>query len=523
MEREKLKNKAAEAFAKGKFGRAAELYREYCQGDPRDLQARIRMGDAWARTGERAKAIAAYHGAAEGFARDGFFPRAIAAGKLVLELDPTHSGVQQMLADLYAQKGGASRESSAPDPKAAASAPPAGSARRQAASRPPVAVSSGGRTAVDLPSVEGGELPLIRNTMDFEPPSPTPEATAAAPAPPASEEVELEVDLSSPAEVFTELELDGDSLLHAVERAARIGAKALASAAAVPAALEPAPPAPPPRPKLPEVPLFSDLPPEAFIELFERGPLLRFKKGQRIFEQGSIGQSFFIVCQGSVRVVRQENGSERELAQLPEGSFFGEMALLSDNPRIASVEAASDEAEVLEISAALLSQLSTRHPSVAGALRKFCRQRLLLNAMNTSALFQPFDRKDRRALVERFRAREVSSSTAIIREGQHSDGLYVILSGNVQVSRNGRVLAHLREGDIFGEMSLLQKAPATATVTALRRTSLLRLPREDFDEIIMSHPQILVLVSELTEDRRRQTDAILAGTAAIGADGLILV
>jgi CRP-like cAMP-binding protein len=470
MEMEKLKNKAAEAFAKGKFERAAELYGLYCQGEPRDLQARIRMGDAWARTGERAKAIAAYQGAAEGFARDGFFPRAIAAGKLVLELDPTHQGLQQMLADLYVQMGGA---------------------------YPPVAASAALKSTVDLPSA-------YRNTIE-------------------PGEEELAVELSSPLEAFTELELDGESLLHAVERAARVGAKARASGAAVPEVLDAEPAAPPQRHKPPEVPLFSDLPPQAFIELFERGPLLRFKKGQRIFEQGSIGQSFFIVCQGSVRVVRQEKGTARELAQLPEGSFFGEMALLSDNPRIASVEAASDEAEVLEIPAALLSLLSSRYPSVASALRKFCRQRLLLNVMNTSALFQPFDGKDRRALVERFRAREVSSSTAIIREGQHSDGLYVILSGEVQVSRAGRVLAHLREADVFGEMSLLQKAPATATVTALRRTSLLRLPREDFDEIIMSHPQILVLVSELTEDRRRQTDAILSRTAAIGAEGLILV
>src|SRR5262249_42878306 len=140
MELEKLKNKAAEAFARGKFGRAAELYREYCQGDPRDLQARIRMGDAWARTGERAKAIAAYQGGAEGFAREGFCPRAIAAGKLVLELDPTHTGVQQMLADLYAQKSWA---------------------------HPPVAASSAAMTAVDLPSSESGELTLVRNTMDF--------------------------------------------------------------------------------------------------------------------------------------------------------------------------------------------------------------------------------------------------------------------------------------------------------------------------------------------------------------------
>jgi len=51
----------------------------------------------------------------------------------------------------------------------------------------------------------------------------------------------------------------------------------------------------------------------------------------------------------------------------------------------------------------------------------------------------------------------------------------------------------------------------------------LRLPRRDFDELIMSHPQILALVSELTDDRRRQTDAILSGTADVGEEGLLLV
>src|SRR5216683_4540100 len=61
------------------------------------------------------------------------------------------------------------------------------------------------------------------------------------------------------------------------------------------------------------------------------------------------------------------------------------------------------------------------------------------------------------------------------------------------------------------------------TVRASRRTSLLRLPRRDFDELIMSHPQILALVSELTDDRRRQTDAILSGTADVGEEGLLLV
>ena len=74
----KLKEKATEAFAKGKFVKAAEAYAEYCEADPKDLQARLRMGDAWARGGKKENAIKAYSWAAEGFAKDGFLPRAIA-------------------------------------------------------------------------------------------------------------------------------------------------------------------------------------------------------------------------------------------------------------------------------------------------------------------------------------------------------------------------------------------------------------------------------------------------------------
>jgi CRP-like cAMP-binding protein len=148
---------------------------------------------------------------------------------------------------------------------------------------------------------------------------------------------------------------------------------------------------------------------------------------------------------------------------------------------------------------------------------------MLSNVMNTSALFRPFNRGDRKQLVERFRARDVQKNDVIIHEGDRTDGLYVLLSGEVEVRKGHQALAKLKEGDIFGEMSLLQKTPATATVAATKRTSLLRLPREDFDALILSHPQILVLVAELTEDRRRQTEAVLSGAAVHGEEGLLLV
>ncbi|HEY0880674.1 MAG TPA: cyclic nucleotide-binding domain-containing protein, partial [Archangium sp.] len=254
---------------------------------------------------------------------------------------------------------------------------------------------------------------------------------------------------------------------------------------------------------LPKIPLFSDLPEDAFIALFEKCPLQRFDVGQLVFEQGDKGDAFYVLCGGSVRVFRTDAGQRRELATIEEGSFFGEMALLSEAPRSASVEAATEDTQVLVISAEILTELSTAHPVVATALKKFCRQRMLSNLMNTAPLFAPFNRNDRRELVQKFRARDVKRGDVLVKEGATSDGLYVVLSGEVEVEMKGARIASLKEGQVFGEMSLLLRSPASATVRAARHTSLLRLPKQDFDMLILSHPQVLEHVSTLIDERRK--------------------
>jgi CRP-like cAMP-binding protein len=251
------------------------------------------------------------------------------------------------------------------------------------------------------------------------------------------------------------------------------------------------------------VPLFSDLPEDAFIALFTHCPLRRFQPGEVILAQGTRGQAFFVVCGGEVKVSREEGGQVRELATLGEGAFFGEMALLSDAPRMASVTASAEDTQVLEISAPVLTGLAQEHPTVAQALKTFCRQRLLANLLATAPLFRPFSRTDRRELIGRFRAREVPAGQVILEEGRASDGLYVVLSGEVRVTVKGTPVAALREGELFGERSLLTHQPAAATVRSARHTSLLRLPREDFASLISSHPQILELVSELNFAREK--------------------
>lgn len=283
----------------------------------------------------------------------------------------------------------------------------------------------------------------------------------------------------------------------------------------------------PSRPAPPKVALFDDLPQDAFVELVNRLSYLRFSAPELIIREGDPGRSFFVIVEGKVRVFKsQQGGSEITLAHLSGGAFFGEMALLSGAPRTANV-AAEEDTELLEVTDAVLREVVRKYPRVSVSLKKFYRQRLLNNVMAISPLFKDFDPVERKSIVDRFKMRQFAQGEVLIAEGTPSDGLYVVLHGGVNVEKrapnNQRVaLARLKEGDLFGEMSLLTRKNATATVTALTNSIVLKLPRENFQELVVTHPQILELVSALTEKRKNATQAILQGQGP-GVDGMAFV
>ena len=271
-----------------------------------------------------------------------------------------------------------------------------------------------------------------------------------------------------------------------------------------------------------KVPLFDDLSQDAFVALVNRVGYHRHVAGQLIIREGDPGRSFFIIIEGRVRIYKAgADGKEITLAHLGEGAFFGEMALLSGAPRTANV-VAEEETELLEVTDTVLRDLATTYPQVVTSLRNFYRQRLLNNVMAISPLFKDFDPSERKAIVEKFRMRQAAPGEKIIAEGKSSDGLYVVLHGVVEVSVQQREVTRLKEGEIFGEMSLLTREPANATVSAQTNAILLRLPRESFQELVVTHPQILELVSELTEKRKSAMEAIMQAQGE-GHDGMSFV
>jgi CRP-like cAMP-binding protein len=258
------------------------------------------------------------------------------------------------------------------------------------------------------------------------------------------------------------------------------------------------------------LPLFSELPREVFGPVVRALRLLRLEDGALVIREGEPGIAFYLVATGQVRVFATPSpGREIERTRLHEGALFGEMALLTQQPRTASVQVV-DEADILELSRENLDRLCAEVPSLAAALDKFARERLLKNLLATSPLFRPFNRQQQMDLIRRFDGHEVAPGTVIIREGDAGQGLFVVLAGEVEVSKgqpdgSDLQLARLRAGDVFGEMSLLSNQPTTATVRAARASTILFLAREYFQRLVQALPTIRQYFEQLSHTREVDT------------------
>jgi len=84
---------------------------------------------------------------------------------------------------------------------------------------------------------------------------------------------------------------------------------------------------------------FTDLTPRTLAELANNIEIREYAPGTRIVTQGDEGREFFMITAGRVDITRVESGKEHSVTQLEAGSFFGEVALIKDQPRNANVTA----------------------------------------------------------------------------------------------------------------------------------------------------------------------------------------
>lgn len=120
-------------------------------------------------------------------------------------------------------------------------------------------------------------------------------------------------------------------------------------------------------------------------------------------------------------------------------------------------------------------------------------------------------------LVRLARMRRLPARSIVFRKGDAGREMYAIASGRIRISReseDGREIAlgFLEAGDLFGEISLLDGAPRTATCTTIEPAALLVIGRTEFLELLAQTPALAVKLLEILAGRLRLTDQLLEDT-----------
>ena len=213
------------------------------------------------------------------------------------------------------------------------------------------------------------------------------------------------------------------------------------------------------------------------------------------------------------------------IAQLTPGELFGEMTCRTFQPRSATVQACEDcvmveflrvildmlmgsrEVDAVTKAATKVKVATFKGTTFKVELDKKYRERSLNSHLRSVPLFASVDETFLALLNPRVELVTFGKSQVICKQGDPADAFYLIRSGMVKVSNSlpggEMVRTYLGRGDYFGEIGLLFNQPRGATCTALDTVSLVKIGREDFEQMLTNFPLVKTKLTEVAETRMK--------------------
>jgi CRP-like cAMP-binding protein len=229
------------------------------------------------------------------------------------------------------------------------------------------------------------------------------------------------------------------------------------------------------------LPMFDEVPVDVLNDLAGRVRLRTLAPNQPVFRQGDRPTGFYVVRSGMLEVVEEdpETGQERQIRTLVRGDSFGELGLLMDAPRAATIRSL-EAAEVFEIDQGTFDHLLAdmiHVPDFEPTLQQLAelRQQPCFAHLTSDQLVEL--RGQGEWLV-------VAPGQAVVRQGEEGDSFYAVSSGQFDIVTDGELQQTVGPGSYFGEIALLLDVPRTASVIARTPARVFRLDRSGFDLLL---------------------------------------
>jgi len=226
--------------------------------------------------------------------------------------------------------------------------------------------------------------------------------------------------------------------------------------------------------------LFQGLDPSQQGQIVDTMWLREVAAGESIIKQGEMGDNFYVVQSGHFEIfVRSKDGTVIKVATRDRGQTFGELALMYNAPRAATVTATA-ASTVWAVSRATFRRVltSVTHQKLR-AYEQFLR--------NVSD-FECLQQNDRSKVAEALEEVSFPAGHDIMSQGADGDTFYILKKGEAvaKINANGAVAEVKRygPGDYFGERALVKNEPRAATVTTLTECECLSLNRQAFSMLL---------------------------------------
>jgi ABC-type bacteriocin/lantibiotic exporter with double-glycine peptidase domain/CRP-like cAMP-binding protein len=254
------------------------------------------------------------------------------------------------------------------------------------------------------------------------------------------------------------------------------------------------------------LPGFRAMPEEVRRLVADSCEVVNYDFGETIVREGDDADAFYVLVSGTARVVKQAGTAEEiPLNVLRRGDSFGEMGLLDESSRVATVRA-SGPVQALRLDRGVFRALTRRQPEVRAQFERLARLRGAQNLLRLYSVFRSLPDEDLVRLADALEPVEAAEHELVIREGDEAGPMYVVEEGRLRayVDRDGTQedIEYLRRGDVFGEMSVLGDEKRTANVEALTPCRLLALSRERGRALLQEIPYF----QELLKERAKHLD-----------------
>lgn len=242
--------------------------------------------------------------------------------------------------------------------------------------------------------------------------------------------------------------------------------------------------------------VFEGLSQDQIRKLLRLSTVRDLKPASTLFKEGDDPLAFYVVASGEMQL-ESSLGIKKTFK---EGDFFGELALFGGTKRTATLKTRSG-AKLLVFSEVAMRESFKNWPAFPKTIFRFFNLRLFLNAAKVSPFFKGFSETELEECFSFFKPVMVSSGKVILLQGDLSECLYLIVRGQVQISRGTEMICRLGSGQFIGEMGLLKKKPRSATVTAISETVLLKSSETEFQKMMKRFPKLLRHLENLAESR----------------------